>query len=80
MELILKYFPSLNEKQLQQLGMLNELYSYWNNRINVISRKDIEHMEMHHILHSLSIARIIRFKPSTYILDAGTGGGFPGIP
>lgn len=80
MELILKYFPSLNEKQLQQLGMLNELYSYWNNRINVISRKDIEHLEMHHILHSLSIARIIRFKPSTYILDAGTGGGFPGIP
>ncbi|GAB6278777.1 MAG: 16S rRNA (guanine(527)-N(7))-methyltransferase RsmG [Lentimicrobium sp.] len=80
MELILKYFPSLSEKQLQQFCMLNELYSYWNNRINVISRKDIEHLEMHHILHSLSISRIIRFKPSTYILDAGTGGGFPGIP
>ena len=80
MELISKYFPGLSEKQLNQFDMLKELYSSWNQRINVISRKDIEQLEMHHILHSLSIARIIRFEPDTQILDAGTGGGFPGIP
>lgn len=80
MQLIPRYFPNLSAHQLEQYAQLMELYRYWNARINVISRKDMENLELHHILHSLSIARIIRFKEGTYVLDAGTGGGLPGIP
>ncbi len=80
MELIRKYFPSLSEKQSQQFARLLELYPEWNSRINVISRKDIEHLEERHILHSLGIAKVIQFKPGSWIMDAGTGGGIPGIP
>ena len=80
MELIQKYFPDISEEQIKQFSMLNELYSYWNERINVISRKDIDNLEERHILHSLAIAKIIQFRPGTKILDVGTGGGFPGIP
>ncbi|MEN8225205.1 MAG: 16S rRNA (guanine(527)-N(7))-methyltransferase RsmG [Bacteroidota bacterium] len=80
MQLIRKYFPELSPEQDKQLAMLPELYSYWNERINVISRKDIENLEERHILHSLAIAKIIQFKPGTRVLDVGTGGGFPGIP
>ena len=80
MQFIPKYFPNLSTLQLEQFEQLMELYHFWNARINVISRKDIENLELHHILHSLSIARIIRFKEGTYVLDAGTGGGLPGIP
>ncbi|MDR0436752.1 MAG: 16S rRNA (guanine(527)-N(7))-methyltransferase RsmG [Bacteroidales bacterium] len=78
--LISKYFPDLTEKQHQQLAVLPELYTDWNEKINVISRKDIENITEKHILHSLAIAKIIQFKPGTKILDVGTGGGFPGIP
>ena len=78
--LIAKYFPDLTEKQYQQLAALPALYADWNEKINVISRKDIENINEKHILHSLAIAKIIRFKPQTKILDVGTGGGFPGIP
>ncbi len=77
---ITKYFQNLTEQQLQQLGMLDELYRYWNSRINLISRKDIDQLYLHHVLHSLSIARVTSFKANTAILDVGTGGGFPGIP
>ncbi len=80
MELIHTYFKDLSEEQERQLAMLPELYTYWNARINLISRKDIEHLEERHILHSMAIARIIRFRPGTRIMDVGTGGGFPGIP
>jgi len=80
MELILKYFPELSAGQLEKLASLGELYLYWNSRINVISRKDIDGLYEKHILHSLSIGRFIVFNPETKILDAGTGGGFPGIP
>lgn len=80
MELIKKYFPELTPVQQNQFAQLYELYSYWNERINVISRKDIENLYLHHVLHSLAIARLITFKPSAQILDIGTGGGFPGIP
>lgn len=80
MEKIRKYFPNLDEAQYEQLSQLPALYKDWNEKINVISRKDIENIEVHHILHSLSIARLINFKPGTRILDLGTGGGFPGIP
>ncbi len=79
-EIIQKYFPELTEKQLGQYEMLDELYRDWNAKINVISRKDIDNLYEHHVLHSLAIARMLRFKPSTRILDFGTGGGFPGIP
>ena len=79
-ELILKYFPELTEYQLNQLDQLDRLYRDWNAKINVISRKDIENLYERHILHSLAIAKIVRFKSSTTVLDAGTGGGFPGIP
>ncbi len=75
-----KYFPDLTDDQLDKLRQLSALYPYWNERINVISRKDIQNLEIHHILHSLSIAKIMKFKPDTKILDVGTGGGFPGIP
>ena len=80
MQIIEKYFPSLSPVQKDQLHALKPLYTYWNARINVISRKDMENLYTHHVLHSLSIAKIIAFNPGTLILDAGTGGGFPGIP
>ena len=80
MQEITKYFQNLTAKQLEQFGMLDELYRYWNSRINLISRKDIDQLYLHHILHSLSIAKATSFKPNTAILDVGTGGGFPGIP
>lgn len=80
MELINKYFPNLSEQQQQQFSALYDLYVDWNAKINVISRKDIENLYLHHILHSMAIAKIINFKPGTAIMDVGTGGGFPGIP
>lgn len=80
MEQILKYFPNLTERQIEQFRMLDELYHDWNSKINVISRKDIDNLYEHHVLHSLGIADYIRFKPDTEIMDLGTGGGFPGIP
>ncbi|MBR5325461.1 MAG: 16S rRNA (guanine(527)-N(7))-methyltransferase RsmG [Prevotella sp.] len=79
-ELILKYFPELTEEQQRQFEMLDALYRDWNAKINVISRKDIDQLYEHHVLHSLAIAKTIRFRPGTQILDFGTGGGFPGIP
>jgi 16S rRNA (guanine527-N7)-methyltransferase len=79
-EIITKYFPDLTDQQLDQFGRLGSLYEEWNSQINVISRKDIEQLYERHVLHSLAIAKIIRFKPETTILDVGTGGGFPGIP
>lgn len=78
--IIEKYFPLLTETQKEQYKALDELYHDWNSKINVISRKDIDNLYTHHILHSLGIAEIIRFKPNTKIMDLGTGGGFPGIP
>ena len=80
MEQIMKYFPYISDKQKRQLEMLDALYHDWNSKINVISRKDIDNLYEHHVLHSLSIAKAIRFKAGTKILDFGTGGGFPGIP
>lgn len=80
MKIILKYFPELSEEQKRQFLLLQELYEEWNNKINVISRKDIDQLYERHILHSLAIAKVILFKPNTKILDIGTGGGFPGIP
>lgn len=80
MEEILKYFTDLSEGQRRQFAMLDELYHDWNSKINVISRKDIDNLYEHHVLHSLAIAKFLRFKPQTRILDFGTGGGFPGIP
>ena len=78
--LIKKYFPEITEKQLEQFELLFPLYQEWNEKINVVSRKDIENLMIHHVLHSLAIAKIIPFRPGTEILDVGTGGGFPGIP
>ena len=80
MEIILKYFPDLTEEQRRQFAALYDLYIDWNAKINVISRKDIENLYEHHVLHSLGIAKIINFRPGTSIMDLGTGGGFPGIP
>ena len=80
MEQILKYFPDISERQRRQFEMLEGLYHDWNAKINVISRKDIDNLYEHHVLHSLSIAKATRFKAGTKILDFGTGGGFPGIP
>lgn len=80
MEQILKYFPTLTETQKEQYRMLDAIYHDWNAKINVISRKDIDNLYEHHVLHSLGIAEIIRFKPGTKVMDIGTGGGFPGIP
>lgn len=80
MQLINKYFPSLSDVQKQQFAALDALYRDWNSKINVISRKDIDNLYEHHILHSLAIAELVRFKPGTSIMDLGTGGGFPGIP
>jgi len=80
MEIITKYFADLNDQQLEQFGRLSALYDEWNSKINVVSRKDIEQIYERHVLHSMAIAKIIRFKPETTVLDVGTGGGFPGIP
>ena len=80
MDLILKYFPDLTEEQKRQFAALYDLYLDWNSKINVNSRKDIENLYEHHVLHSLGIAKVIRFRPGTQIMDLGTGGGFPGIP
>jgi 16S rRNA (guanine527-N7)-methyltransferase len=80
MELIRKYFPEIENAPLALLKGLFELYQYWNSQINVISRKDMENFWLHHVLHSLAIAKAIRFKAGTRVLDVGTGGGFPGIP
>ena len=80
MDIIRKYFTDLTDQQLDRFAQLGSLYKEWNSKINVISRKDIEQLYERHILHSLSIAKIIQFKPGATILDVGTGGGFPGIP
>jgi len=80
MDIILKYFPEITEKQKSQFASLKNLYIEWNSKINVISRKDIEQLYERHVLHSLAIAKIISFKDNSKILDVGTGGGFPGIP
>lgn len=79
-ELIEKYFPNLSEDQKNQFAKLDELYKEWNEKINVISRKDMESLYEKHILHSLGIAKVMQFAPNTKVLDIGTGGGFPGIP
>ncbi len=79
-EIIKKYFPTISQQQLDQFELLFPLYQEWNEKINVISRKDIDNLMLHHILHSLAIAKFINFKDGTEILDVGTGGGFPGIP
>ena len=79
-EIIQKYFPQLSNEQRQQFDALDALYRDWNTKINVISRKDIDQLYEHHVLHSLAIAKIINFRPGTRILDFGTGGGFPGVP
>lgn len=77
---VYRYFPDLTDAQKDQLAQLQELYETWNARINVISRKDMEALYVHHVLHSLAIARFVQFAPASRILDVGTGGGFPGIP
>jgi 16S rRNA (guanine527-N7)-methyltransferase len=79
-EIIHKYFPSLTSEQKQRIENLADLYNFWNEKINIISRKDISQLYEHHVLHSLSIAKFIRFTDGTKVLDVGTGGGFPGIP
>lgn len=80
MDIILKYFPNLSEVQQQQFVALYDLYTDWNSKINVISRKDITNLYEHHVLHSLGIAKVMQFRPETTVMDLGTGGGFPGIP
>ena len=80
MDEILKYFPNLSDNQIEQFQKLDFLYHDWNEKINVISRKDIDSLYTKHILHSLAIAKVNKFEPGTYVLDVGTGGGFPGIP
>lgn len=80
MDIILKYFTELSDTQRVMFNALDGLYRDWNSKINVISRKDIDNLYEHHILHSLAIAKAIRFRPGTRVLDLGTGGGFPGIP
>ena len=80
MKLIEKYFPELTEEQKQQLTALDALYREWNEKINVISRKDIDNLYLHHVLHSMAIGKLLHFKPGTQVLDVGTGGGFPGVP
>lgn len=78
--IILHYFPELNDRQIDQFERLKELYTNWNQKINVISRKDIDEFYIHHVLHSLAIAKFVLFNPNANILDVGTGGGFPGLP
>ncbi|MCY1635884.1 16S rRNA (guanine(527)-N(7))-methyltransferase RsmG [Marinifilum sp. D737] len=80
MEIIEKYFTDLTEEQKDRFAQLKDLYTHWNNQINVISRKDIDSLYLHHVLHSLSIAKVMKFEPGTKIMDVGCGGGFPGIP
>lgn len=80
MDIILKYFPELDETRRRRMAALYDLYTDWNSKINVVSRKDITNLYEHHVLHSLGIAKFIRFKPGTTVMDLGTGGGFPGIP
>ncbi len=80
MEIIEKYFPKLNNLQKEQFAQLGKLYKDWNQKINVVSRKDIDFLYERHVLHSLAIAKIVKFRNKTSILDVGTGGGFPGIP
>lgn len=80
MQIILKYFPNITETQVAQFAQLEALYNDWNSKINVISRKDIQNLYEHHVLHSLGIAKVASFRPGTAIMDLGTGGGFPGIP
>ncbi|MDE6243175.1 MAG: class I SAM-dependent methyltransferase, partial [Muribaculaceae bacterium] len=80
LDTILKYFPNLTERQQEQLSLMMRLYPEWNEKINVISRKDIDNLEVNHLLHSLSIAKFINFTPGTRILDLGCGGGLPGLP
>ena len=80
MEIVRKYFPDLKPSQFDKFAQLGELYNYWNERINLISRKDIGNLYLHHVLHSLAIAKVMNFDPGTKVLDVGTGGGFPGIP
>ena len=80
MDEIRKYFTELTGTQFEQLTQLGELYRTWNERINVVSRKDIDNLYLHHVLHSLAIAKYVQFKTGTRVLDFGTGGGFPGIP
>ena len=79
-DIIFKYFPSLTPEQRVQIEQLDTLYHDWNSKINVISRKDIDNLYEHHVLHSLGIAKALRFRPETEVMDLGTGGGFPGIP
>jgi len=80
MELIKKYFPELKDKQIEQFSKLEKIYKEWNAQINVVSRKDIDELYLRHVLHSLGIAKIQKFKPDSSVMDVGTGGGFPGIP
>lgn len=80
METIKKYFKNLTEEQTKQLEALYELYHDWNSKINVVSRKDIDNLYLHHVMHSMAIAKAVNFRPGTKILDFGTGGGFPGVP
>ncbi|MFZ4547389.1 MAG: 16S rRNA (guanine(527)-N(7))-methyltransferase RsmG, partial [Bacteroidales bacterium] len=80
MELINKYFPEIDADQIEKFRILEELYKDWNSKINVISRKDMDHFYEHHVLHSLGIAKVQRFQPGSSVMDVGTGGGFPGIP
>lgn len=80
MELILKYFPDLTKQQIEQFEKLETLYQDWNLKINVVSRKDIDELYLRHVLHALGIAKVMRFKPGSSIMDVGTGGGFPGVP
>jgi len=80
MKLLQSYFPDLTDSQIEQFGMLKELYQDWNLKINVVSRKDIDELYLRHVLHSLGIAKVQSFKSGAKILDVGTGGGFPGIP
>ncbi len=80
MDYILKYFPELTEKQRQQMAQLEALYPEWNAKVNVISRKDIDNLEVNHILHSLGLVKFVRFTAGTRVMDLGTGGGLPGIP
>lgn len=79
-QLILHFFPDLSDEQIRQFEALEGLYKGWNAQINVISRKDIDQLYLRHVLHSLAIAKVIRFRPGTRVMDLGTGGGFPGIP
>lgn len=80
MEIILKYFPELTDVQRAQMAQLEDLYPEWNAKINVISRKDIDNLEVNHLLHSLSLVKFVKFTPGTRVMDLGTGGGLPGIP